>query len=331
MKHLWTGFFLIAVGLWAQSPPSPPLLAGPQLFAGLVITGQVGATYQVLYTTNLQEAAPWQVLTNIILPSNPYVLLDWDSPNSPKRFYQAIYNPDPARLVYIPAGSFTLGSPNSEPDRETDEGPQTQVFFTRSFFMSKTEVSQRNYLDVVSNNPSYFTGNNSRPVEQVSWTDATNYCALLTARERQAGRIDYQWHYRLPTEAEWEYACRAGSTTRYSFGDDLTEIRLGNYAWFDANASASPQIVASKIPNPWGLFDMHGNLWEWCADWYAASYPGGPRTHPTGPQTGTYKVLRGGAYNSNRLLCRSANRHYASPSERLPNIGFRIVLAPVSP
>lgn len=169
-----------------------------------------------------------------------YDVLDWDSPHSPRRFYQAVYNPDPARLVYVPAGSFLLGSPHSEQDRESDEGPQTQVTLTRAFFMGKTEVTQSDYVSVVSNNPSFFADNPQRPVEQVTWAEATHFCALLTARERLAGRIDYQWTYRLPTEAEWEYASRAGAFTRYTFGDDLTEIRLGNYAWFDANANGAP-------------------------------------------------------------------------------------------
>jgi formylglycine-generating enzyme required for sulfatase activity len=301
------------------------------MLASLTITGRVGALYQVLYTTNLQAPASWQVLTNVTLPASPFVVVDWDSANSPKRFYQAVYNPDPARLAYVQTGTFLMGSPATEPDREADEGPPMQVTFTRSFFVGKTEVTQADYLAVMSNNPSFFLGNLQRPVEQVTWAEANQYCALLTERERQAGRIDHQWVYRLPTEAEWEYACRAGATTRYSFGDDLTEIRLGNYGWFEANAGNATQPVAVKIPNPWGLFDMHGNVWEWCADWYASAYPGGSRVNPTGPASGVNKVLRGGAYNSSRLLCRSANRHYALPAERLPNIGFRVVLAPASP
>jgi formylglycine-generating enzyme required for sulfatase activity len=152
-----------------------------------------------------------------------------------------------------------MGSPDSEQDRERDEGPQTLVTLTRGFWMGRYEVTQGEYLAVMESNPSYFTGDTNRPVENVSWNDATNYCAKLTVRERAAGRLPAGWEYRLPTEAQWEYACRAGSTNRFHYGDDPGYTELANYAWYTIN-TGSTQAVGGKLPNQWGLYDMHGNV-----------------------------------------------------------------------
>jgi formylglycine-generating enzyme required for sulfatase activity len=334
MKVHLQGLIVLAVTFLAAGPapgqgaPAQPGLGAPQMFAGLSITGTVGTTYQVLYTTNVQPGGQWQVLTNITLTASSFRFIDWDSVPSPKRFYLAVYNPNPDRLVWIPPGTFVMGSPANELDRESDEGPQTTVTLTSGYFIGKYEVTQGEYLAVMGTNPSWFSGNTNLPVEQVSWNEATNYCAQLTARERQAGRISSAWLYRLPTEAEWEYACRAGTSTRFSFGDDPLNTQIGNYAWISGNSGSATHETGAKPPNPWGLFDPHGNVWEWCADWYVSTYLGGSVTNYKGPVSGTRRVVRGGSWNQAAGVCRSANRNNNLPDYRDYSLGLRIVLAP---
>ncbi len=235
----------------------------------------------------------------------------------------------PARietLVWIAPGTFTMGSPSGEKGRYSEEGPQTKVTISRGFLMSKYEVTQAQYKAVMGTNPSSFKGDN-KPVEQVSWHDAVAYCAKLTEKEKAAGRLPVGYEYRLPTEAEWEYACRAGTTTAFSFGDDVS--KLGEYAWYGGNSSSTTHPVGKKKPNGWGLYDMHGNVWEWCQDWYG-NYPGGSVTDPQGPATGSYRVERGGYWRSFAGHCRSADRNGYGPGSRYRGLGFRPVLAPAT-
>ena len=253
-------------------------------------------------------------------------------------------------LVKIEPGTFTMGSPETEWLRGDHEGPQTRVTISKGFWMGKYELTQRQYQELMGNNSSYFTGNLNRPVERVSWYDAVNYCEKLTQRERAEGRLPSGYVYRLPTEAEWEYACRAGTTTRYSFGDAL-ECRhecdiccvldsccghkcdfcdlLGSYMWWCGNEPNGSKRVGRKKPNPWGLYDMHGNVWEWCLDWCANSYPGGSVTDPVGPDSGRGRVVRGGYWECHAKRCRSAHRGHCFPDNRHDSTGFRLVLAPV--
>ena len=243
-------------------------------------------------------------------------------------------NPDPEHLVWIPPGSFTMGSPATEKARRADEGPQTQVIISKGFWMSKHETTQEEYLAVMENNPSNFTGDIKRPVEQVSWEDATNYCARLTVRERAAGRLPSGYGYRLPTEAEWEYACRAGTTNATAYGNGLSSAQAdfkGAYPY--GEAAKGPNLgtttkVGSYAPNAWGLCDMHGNVWEWCLNWYAGSLPGGSVTDPQGPNRAIYRPLRGGGWLSYGWDCRSATRFILLPDNSGDDIGFRPVLAP---
>jgi formylglycine-generating enzyme required for sulfatase activity len=164
----------------------------------------------------------------------------------------------------------------------------------------------------------------------VSWFDATNYCWKLTQRELLAGRIPAGSQYRLPSEAEWECASRAGTPTRFSYGDDLAYTSLTNYAWFSLNADSTIHAVGQKLPNAWGLYDMEGNVWEWCEDWFGP-LPGGVQSDPTGPASSPdgLKVMRGGAYDYPNAACRSANRLFfaASPFLSDSDLGFRVVLA----
>ena len=242
-------------------------------------------------------------------------------------------------LVDIPAGTFTMGSPDSELARWTDEGPQTPVTISHAFKMGKYEVTQAEYLSVMGANPSYFPGDLSRPVEQVSWLDASNYCCRLTACEARAGRLPAGYAYRLPTEAEWEYACRAGTTTPFHYGNELRSGMANFYGYYEYLAGdpyhynaggillGRTTSVGSYAPNAWGLYDMHGNVWEWCQDWYGP-YSGVSVSDPQGPPTGLDRVIRGGSWSNGAYNCRSAQRVSYDPTYRYNDIGFRVVLAP---
>jgi formylglycine-generating enzyme required for sulfatase activity/serine/threonine protein kinase len=213
-------------------------------------------------------------------------------------------------LKKLPAGKFEMG-----------EGSRThEVTLTQPFYIGIVEVTQEQYTLVMGTNPSNFK-DLTNPVEQVSWEDAMNFCRKLSELpyEKNAGRS-----YRLPTEAEWEYACRAGTTTKFTFGDDQSS--LGDHAWFDMNSSNKTNPVGEKKPNAWGLYDMHGNVWEWCSDWYG-EYPKGVVSDPSGPQKGSLRALRGGSWNDRAGLCRSANRGGDSPDARSCPLGFRIALS----
>jgi formylglycine-generating enzyme required for sulfatase activity len=240
-------------------------------------------------------------------------------------------NPNPQFLVWIPPGTFTMESPASEKDRHDWEGPQTVVAITKGFWMSKYETTQAEYQSVMGSNPSHFTGDLNRPVEQVSWKDATNYCGKLTARERAAGRLPAGFEYRLPTEAEWEYACRAGTETEFYWGDDAGVSN--DYAWHCLDAAhCSTQPVGQLTPNAWGLYDMSGNVMEWCHDRYDPAYyttdaivnPQGPEPPATGYVS---RVRRGGATADlhDIAFCRSAMRYHNIQGFSQADTGFRLV------
>ena len=242
-----------------------------------------------------------------------------------------------AGMVVISKGTFTLGSPDAEVGRSSDEGPQTAVTLTHDLWMGSTEVTQAQYYAVKGSYPSYFQPPNAaadltRPVEQVSWDDAVAYCLALTTAERTAGRCPTTWEYRLPTEAEWEYAARAGTTTRFSYGDDPGYTLLAGHAWY-SGSTTHPVGTTTVTKNAWGLSDMYGNVLEWCQDWYADPYPhpGGSASDPQGPSTGSLRVLRGGSWISGGQYCRSAQRNAGAPEGVAIDIGFRVVLAPVQP
>jgi formylglycine-generating enzyme required for sulfatase activity len=209
------------------------------------------------------------------------------------------------------------------------EGPQSTVTLTRGFWIGKYEVTQGEYLAVTGTNLSEFPGDLSRPVSSVSWPDATNYCRMLTQRELAASRILAGSQYRLPTEAEWECAARAGTTTGFSYGDDPSYSSETNYAWFLDLAILDLTVhpVGQKLPNPWGLYDMAGNVWEWCQDWYG-DQPGGVQTDPTGPASNPngLKVMPGGAYDYPNSSCRLASRLFRASTWPDSDVGFRVVL-----
>lgn len=230
----------------------------------------------------------------------------------------------PNSLVWIPPGDFTMGSADSEAGRYYDEGPQHHVQIQQGFWLNKFEVTQAEYESLMRINPSSNIRDPSCPVDSVTWERANEYCIRLTSQERSAGRLPPGLVYRLPTSAEWEYACRAGTQTRYSFGDDEAELSL--YAWWANNGGPAQHPVGTKLPNPWGLYDMHGNVFEWCHDEYLP-YPGG-RISP-GPSR---RVLRSGAFYCPSYILRSACRfESAFPTSVSRLVGFRVALAPIEP
>jgi formylglycine-generating enzyme required for sulfatase activity len=247
-------------------------------------------------------------------------------------------------LVLIPAGGFTMGSPDGV--GAGDEHPQQERRFSKPFYLGVHEVTQGQYLAVMGKNPSWFSANgggkeavkhlspDQHPVEFVSWFDALRFCNLLSEQEgirpfytiSQANLQVPDWDgpgYRLPTETEWEYACRADGRLRYSFGDEETE--LSRHGWFGEAIDRGPHPVGRKQANPWGLFDMHGNVWEWCWDWYAKdayaeSAPGGEN----GPKEGVRRVRRGGGFSDDASDLRSAARASLQPATRSRLVGFRV-------
>ncbi len=234
-------------------------------------------------------------------------------------------------LMLLPGGSFRMGSPADEPNRFDDEGPQHEVTVS-PFFLCRTEITQENWEAVMGDNPTNCdSGCDKLPVHSISWLDAVDFMNRLTELENTAYASDKQmslcyeisgeeasWDrsctgYRLPTEAEWEYAARAGTVTAYSFGNDASE--LDEYAWHAGNSDNRVHEVGAKRANPWGLYDMHGNVYEWVWDWYGP-YGAQAATNPTGPEEGSSRVLRGGSFVVGPRLLRSARRGRYQPVGR---------------
>lgn len=224
-------------------------------------------------------------------------------------------------LIWLKSGSFTMGSASDEPQRNKAEGPQTRVTLTRGYWLGKTEVTQGQYETVFGENPSSFKhAGKDAPVERVSWTDAMEFCKKLNERERASGRLPEGYAYTLPTEAQWEYAYRAGTTAEYPEDADAM-------AWHKENSNESTHLVGLRRPNPWGLYDMAGNVLEWTYDWYG-DYPGGSVIDPKGPSRGYYRTARGGSWRKELRVCRSAARSGGSQARMDYTLGFRVALSP---
>jgi formylglycine-generating enzyme required for sulfatase activity len=221
-------------------------------------------------------------------------------------------------LVWIEPGNFAMGSRNGD----NDEQPVTQVRISRGFWLGKTEVTQAQWRRIMGTNPSRFSGDDL-PVENVSWVDAMEFCRKLTERERAAGRLPEGYEYTLPTEAQWEYACRAGTTGDFAG-------TLDKMAWYYRNSEyiglEHTHPVGQKTANAWDLCDMHGNVWEWCLDWNPR-YSGGQATDPTGASRGDAHVIRGGSWKKDASGCRSARRGWVVPGKRDNDLGFRLALS----
>ncbi len=233
-------------------------------------------------------------------------------------------------MIPIPAGEFMMGSPDSDNYAIEDEKPQHRVRITKPFYLGKYLVTQEQWQAVMGNKPSRFKSPKN-PVEEVSWDDCQKFLKKLndkvggppSPQPSPGGRGEF----RLPTEAQCEYACRAGSTTRYCFGHE--QSRLGEYAWYGENSGGKTHPVGEKKPNAWGLYDMQGNTWKWCADWYDKDYYAhAPTDDPPGPATGSCRVLRGGGWHSPARRCRSAYRLYYGPGGGDDDISLRVAWVP---
>ena len=248
-------------------------------------------------------------------------------------------------LVWCPAGRFTMGSPKDEAERDKDED-QVEVELSRGFWMGEHEVTQEEWRKVMERNPSYFSaagegkakvaGQSTErfPVEQVSWEEAREFCRKLTEQERRAGRIATGWEYRLPSEAEWEYACRAGTKSATAYGESLSSKEAnfdGNFPYNGGGKGvylARTNEVGKYEGNGWGLKDMHGNVREWCEDEYEEKLRGGRDPVVAGGEKTGNRVIRGGSWDSSGRYCRSANRVRNTPGIRFNFVGFRLVLGP---
>lgn len=344
---VWPGLIM------AGSSPTLSATMDSNKTPNIAVTGDAG-TYTLQYASVLGAQTNWVALTNLTLTGTTTNWLDYSGVGQAQRYYRTVAvtisgstNPAPDLLVWISAGTFTMGSPTNEAERYSEK--QHTVTLTTGFYMSKYLVRQGDYLLLVGSNPSFFvpsngyTLNTNLPVEEVSWIDATNYCAKLNEREQAAGRLPSGWAYRLPTESEWEYACRAGTTTAFYFGDTIYWTNANFDTHYEYNASVGSITntaglgyvgqttpVGSYAPNPWGLYDMCGNVWELCQDWLG-NYPTGSVTDPVGAISGSNRVMRGGTWWRHGVDCRSASRNRFAPEDRNSNIGFRLVLAPGQP
>lgn len=235
------------------------------------------------------------------------------------------------RFRWCPSGSFTMGSPKKELGR-LDNEDQVNVRLSTGFWLAETELTQGQWQKLMRTTPwlgqNYVKEGSNYPATYISHDDAVSYCQRLTKQERSGNRLPEGWKYSLPTEAQWEYACRAGTKTKYWFGDD--ESQLSEFAWFDKNASNIGEQYAHEVgkkkANPWGLQDMHGNVWEWCSDWYGSELLGGRDPVEAGP--GPFRGDRGGSWGSDAACSRSAYRDGDSPNVRSSLLGFRLALVP---
>jgi len=319
-----------AIVLSAVAQPTTQLAL--QTYPGLNITGDVGSVYAIEYATDLTQTNNWRCLTFLQLPATNYLWVDTSTPTTGHRFYRSVAFAASTNFVFIPPGTFRMGSPSNEVDRLDNEGPQMSVTISRGFWMGRYLVTQGDYLAIIGTNPSHFVGDTNRPIDNLYWRDASNYVARLTAREVSTGAIPTNCVYRLPTEAEWEYACRAWtSDRRFYYGDDPGYTSLTNYAWYRANSGFTTHPVGQLLPNPWGLYYMTGNVWQYCLDNYAP-YPGGSVLDPQGqPTSNEYNhVARGGSLYSEAWQCRSASRIGPIPAGPT-GYGLRVVLAVAQP
>ncbi len=226
--------------------------------------------------------------------------------------------PTGMEFVTVYSGSFEMGAPEEEQGSNVNERPVHTVTFDYSFQIMSTEVTQQMWEEVMGTNPAHFDGN-TNPIEMVTWYDCQDFVEAMNL-------LDSNHTYRLPSESEWEYCCRAGTTTRYYWGDDLDETLIDDYAWWTNNADGSTHPVGLKLPNAWGLYDMNGNVWEWCEDWHNSDYVGAPSDgSPWLSGNENKRVYRGSSWVGFAKACRSAYRHFIQPDQSYFGLGLRLV------
>ena len=289
----------------------------------------------VLYRTTNAAAASgeWQPLHAFPAKEAVRALTEVQPTESSQAFFRLVLHEMSVHsdMVWVPPGQFQLGSPYDEAERYADEGPQQLKVIPVGFWVHKYEVTQAEYIELMGNNPSF--GYNSEagelaanlPVDSVTWEEAKEYCRRLNKQELEANRVPPGYEYRLPTEAEWEYVARAGTTGAYSFGESDKVLHLGEFGWWRENSGETPMPVGQLAPNPWGLYDIHGNVFEWCLDDYNAYEEGGFVAF----SGADYKVIRGGSFYCPATILRSACRIEPQISDfRNWLTGLRVFLAP---
>lgn len=311
------------------APPAGPPSLALELVPKLTVTGTPGTLAEIQWSSGVDASANWQSWTNV--PVGPFgaILVDL-APGSATRFYRAVTASIPAvpsGFVWIPPGTFQMGSPTTEVSRLGYEDLHT-VTLTHGFWICDHVVTQGEYFQVMGDKLStpYVT---NLPVVTISRDNAQAYVAQLTFSESQSGHLANGYAYRLPTEAEWEYAARAGTQTRFYWFDDPQFVQASNYCWYSQNSGGMTHPVRTKIPNAFGLYDMAGNVFQWCSDWYA-NYDLSISVDPTGPQIATpYGVARGGSFNSPASQCRCAARIPVTYGAGNGESGIRVVLSEI--
>jgi hypothetical protein len=304
--------YVVAPTVVVESPPKP-LGVVLELVPKLTVVGPPKSVATVQWAKEL--LGPWMTWSNVIVGTEGTVLVDL-SPGAVQRFYQAIPK-GPEGFVWIRPGTFLMGTPISEVGRSPDQ-VQHFVTLTEGFWLSDHETTQAEYEKIMGGQNWYYRGA-ERPADNVTWDNAVAYCKKLTDQDREAGKITLQQAYRLPTEAEWEYAVRAGRT-------NLSLIELNAIAWFNGNHSTGTHNVKTKKPNGWGIYDMLGNMHEWCSDWIDV-LPSEPQTDPFGPLSGINKVARGSVFSLPAIPYMSLGHRYGMDPKL--GIGFRPALSSV--
>jgi formylglycine-generating enzyme required for sulfatase activity len=313
--------------------------------ATLVISGKVGTVYSIQSADSLSPANNWTEMTVFQAIGTNNAWTDTSAVMPRQRFYRVVPVSAPAdtNLVFIQPGTFMMESPLDEALRDDDE-TQHSVTISRGFWIGKYLVTQKDYLIVMGSNPSFYSPyygypkDSTCPIESVTWFDANNYCAQRTQQERDAGLIPNNFAYRLPTESEWEYVARAGTTKAFYLGSRIYSGLAnfdGQYSYDSIYGETSnpggiflwkTTPVGSYSPNPWGLYDVIGNVFEWCQDWYGP-YPTGNVIDPQGSATGSVRIVRGGDWFRRPSIGRSAERTSFPADFKECGVGFRVVLA----
>jgi formylglycine-generating enzyme required for sulfatase activity len=312
-------------------------LAPPEISASLAEDrlhlkweGAAEDKFQLQIKTNLAETTWSTAALPILTNATEFSVIDPAFGSQSSRYYRVRRLPRlqvPDTMISVPPGNFLMGTPTTDLNKTPSELSSFPVTLTRGFWISQHEVTQSEYQNLTCTNPAVFATHLENPVENVTWSNAMRYCELLTRQERQAGRLPDEYLYRLPTEAEWEYAARAGTTNRFTFGDE--PALLSDYGWHTGNSQGTSHPVGLKQANAWDLKDMHGNVLEWCWDWIAST-PVTPVVDIRGSTTGLIHAIRGGSWSLSWSSCRLGWRNGISSGARSSNVGFRIVLAPAS-